>query len=1405
MNIFKRFGFLLTASILVFWACQLTQEAKIEDTVSFTKLYDTLSSFDKTVIVFKTPDGAPLDTVYQGKVDTLSEIQNLPVRNWDGNKALILIEGFKNGMTVYKVEKAYNGATDKTDSTIFIIIPGVSLALSETALTILEGDSVLKPTVSVTPSTIKDKSVTWTSSQPDVVLPGVTHLKALKAGSARVTVALVSDPSRTATLNLTVTGKTVALEGVSVSPKTGAVSVGGAALRLIAKALPTGAISEFTWRCGDSTRLFVSGDGQVKGLKKGIVTVWAESKANPLLSDSAVITVKDSVPVEAIRFAKNPTNLFMGGAAESLLVVITPAEANPAVDFSVADLAIISLMDNKITPKSEGQTLVIAKSRDNPAKTDTLRVTVIKSSAITSVAIEPASPLPIFTGGAPLILTAKVLPSDAPKLFLWRSTNPSVAIVDTGAVYAISPGKASIIVVSQADSLKKDTVEVTVKRDAPRITLGPDTSLTAGQSLTFLPVVAPQEYGTVVSFKYDLNGDLAWDDSSATIKAVSFTYETPKEYVVRFYVRDTEGNETIASLKVKVTGKPAAADTVPPAVPKLSGASPTGNPPKWNWSSGGGGSGDFRFKLGTDGNLGTGATATRDTSYVLATAVSGTTYTLQIQEKDSSGNWSQIATLGIKYDLSKPTVAFTAPQASGTHYASATPIRLAGTASGPLPITKVAYQVGTGAATAATFATGAWSVAALALQEGSLMAVTVTAEDQAGNKGEAVLNLLLDTTPPTAPTLSTVPAAVIAAAKATFGWTAGSDGASGSGLSGRYRYRLNTGAWKDTAAVLLADLPLSNGSNTFEVQEQDRALLWSTSATRVVRVDSSGPVLALTGQNPRTSTSATVTLAGSVQDSTGPITLTVTGQVAGSGTVTLTGSAWTTASLTLASGANTLVVSAVDQFGNQRTLSVVVNVSVPPPVVKITIPGDNLTITKQTSIEVSYTIDNGTVQKQTFPLETDGVHDLVVSSPANVSGAIGRDTVRVTRDLTPPLAPTLSAAKTPTNVDAIWTWVSKGDNTGGSGVRTPTPRFRYSLTGTDPWTETPTARVSLPLATGTHTLVVQENDRADNWSPASNAVTIVVDKTPPAVTITWPTRVNYVTNKDNISIRYKVDNGPETPMPCPLKDGSNNCPVEVKDNAGNSGSATIVVYRKLNHVFVTPGGAGIRDGSDWENALGGGSLPAALQNSASGKTYWLGTGDYPAMTANSNVTLYGGFVAGNFPYNTNNRSMSTTRIENFILGARVTATLDAFSLVGNFSSGEENTSLILRDITMLPQSAGVYAFFFPFQGTTITANNLVIVGSNFSETIFQVDGTMTLTGGSIRNNRTGNTPVYLNGTTTFNSPLVISGNETNNSTNGPYQVRVFQGSLTVGSGVALSCTEADGQVVLETGATCTKR
>ncbi len=546
---------LMTAFGLLFWSCNL-MSPPTKQSASFLSLYDSIEALDSAIIVFKTEDGKLIDTVFNGRILNRADFQNLVVAGWDGGKAVIFITAYLAGNLAYSVEKHFDGATNTTGKTFVFVSPSVSLTTASQDIKMLEGDSIPLPSLLIKPPELSDKTLEWTLDHPELLTIGNNYLKALKSGTAILSAKLRSNPTKIMPFTIVISTNPDIPENIVLSADTLLLSVAGASGQLTAKATPSTASSDVNWIVLDGKIASVSTSGTVFGLQKGTTQLIAISKRNNTIRDSTWIIVSDPVLVTGLSFSMDSTTLFIGGAVESLVTTILPIQANQKVLYSVMDQAKVSLINGTIKGLAQGVTWVIATSEANPAKSDSLKVIVRALEHVEAVSISPRS-LKLFIGGANGNVTGTVLPSTLTQKIQWASSNSAIASVDaTGKVVPVTAGTAKIYAQSQADSSKRDSADVTVMRDSPQVSIGLDTVIQVGLTLTFLPVVAPQEYGVVTEFKWDLDGNLVWDSSATLIKSVSYKFDQEKEYIVRFYVRDTEGNETIVSKKVRTTKGP---------------------------------------------------------------------------------------------------------------------------------------------------------------------------------------------------------------------------------------------------------------------------------------------------------------------------------------------------------------------------------------------------------------------------------------------------------------------------------------------------------------------------------------------------------------------------------------------------------------------------------------------------------------------------------------------------------------------------------------------------------------------------------------------------------------------------------------------------------------------------------
>ena len=183
------------------------------------------------------------------------------------------------------------GLSACSSSSITTTPQGVTaVSISPTAVQMLTGESKVL-NVDVTVSGSVDQAVTWSSTNPSVVVVDASgKVTALKAGSATITATSKQNPSKKGNSSVTVQDPGVA-NSVSVSPSSLDLQVGNTQ-SLTAKVTGTGNFdSTVTWSSSNTDVASVGPNGTVTALKEGTTTITATSKANSKLVASASVKV----------------------------------------------------------------------------------------------------------------------------------------------------------------------------------------------------------------------------------------------------------------------------------------------------------------------------------------------------------------------------------------------------------------------------------------------------------------------------------------------------------------------------------------------------------------------------------------------------------------------------------------------------------------------------------------------------------------------------------------------------------------------------------------------------------------------------------------------------------------------------------------------------------------------------------------------------------------------------------------------------------------------------------------------------------------------------------------------------------------------------------------------------------
>lgn len=301
-------------------------------------------------------------------------------------------------------------------------------------------------TAKITPSDVKDKTLTWKSSNESVaVVDAEGNVTGAKEGTAEITVS--SPGGAKATCKFTVM---VPLpESVKLNFDHLIMEVDDTRY-LKALILPEGAYSSVTWSSSNSAIASVSSIGQITALAPGEVTITATT-TNGITGSCAITVLKKGTPATEVIVSPAKLELSPGHSAR-LTAEIKPANvSNPFLTWTSNNEKVATVdQDGEVTAVGEGIAIVYAQCGS------------ISGSAVVKVTI-PAEPVLVteiildreeIDGevGAVFNLEATVLPENATdKRVVWASSNQGVASVSsTGSVTIRSIGQA-VITATAAD------------------------------------------------------------------------------------------------------------------------------------------------------------------------------------------------------------------------------------------------------------------------------------------------------------------------------------------------------------------------------------------------------------------------------------------------------------------------------------------------------------------------------------------------------------------------------------------------------------------------------------------------------------------------------------------------------------------------------------------------------------------------------------------------------------------------------------------------------------------------------------------------------------------------------------------------------------------------------------------
>ena len=278
--------------------------------------------------------------------------------------------------------------------------------------------------------------------------------------------------------------------------------------------------------------------------------------------DTMLSPVASILSVEVTPHTKS---IFTDDSTVSLSASIRPSYAEQSFMWSIDNDSMATLLfpngpgSGKIKVKllRAGTARIRARSAKDSSKMDIMTLT-IQASVDARVSLLPDSIL-LYVGGPSDSLKSKVLPEGSDQGLDWSSSNPKTVEVDNHG--RISPkGEGDAYITARSKSLGvSDSTYVLVKRDLPTLTVTSRSGAAVNIPIGFV-AKATQEFGSIVLYGWDLDGNGEWDDSlkgpwtgnSVILPAVFRKYAKEGSVIAKFMVRDGEGNVAFAQVALEI-------------------------------------------------------------------------------------------------------------------------------------------------------------------------------------------------------------------------------------------------------------------------------------------------------------------------------------------------------------------------------------------------------------------------------------------------------------------------------------------------------------------------------------------------------------------------------------------------------------------------------------------------------------------------------------------------------------------------------------------------------------------------------------------------------------------------------------------------------------------------------------
>ncbi len=356
----------------------------------------------------------------------------------------------------------YEGETDvyvaftgesSARATCHLIVSAAATAVTLNKLEIYHwlGNDIEQLEATVYPLNLRERRVTWTSSNPNVLSVDEYsgNLSVHDKGYARITVMTVAPPAKTAFCDVYIQAPQ-RLNSIYITEQSILVSEGtGHQLRVnfVPEHFPD---QRLRFEVKDSDIAEVNNEGYVVGKRRGKTEVYAFSQAaSDVRKAVCIVEVGDVVPLQNIAFNFNKLYIAVGLSQSNLVRFVPTKASDQHLRWTIDNDRIVSIDKYGVLHAKMLGTTTISAYSEELDKTISLEVEVVDIIRVSSVTLSQEQ-LHLDVNESKQLL-ATVQPDNASdKRVTWSSSNSDIAeVLQSGEVTGKKDGIANIIVTSE--------------------------------------------------------------------------------------------------------------------------------------------------------------------------------------------------------------------------------------------------------------------------------------------------------------------------------------------------------------------------------------------------------------------------------------------------------------------------------------------------------------------------------------------------------------------------------------------------------------------------------------------------------------------------------------------------------------------------------------------------------------------------------------------------------------------------------------------------------------------------------------------------------------------------------------------------------------------------------------------